>query len=61
MISRPEGTPNYLVTDGKRGLPIGDIAIGLDNKWMFWPSVYRKPVTLRIAGEILHKLEELNQ
>ena len=60
MITLPEGTPNHLVTDGQGGLPIGDIAIGPDHKWVFWPSVYRKPIPHEIAGEILQKLRELN-
>jgi len=61
MIRRPDGTANYLVTDAAHGLPVGDIAPYTAGEWVFWPAVYRKPVTLKIAGEILHILEELNQ
>lgn len=60
MITKSEGTANYLVTNGNRGLPVGDIAPAPGGTWAFWPSVYRQPVSLKIAGEILTCLEELN-
>ncbi len=60
MITQPTGSVNFLVSAGKGSLPIGDI-VHDPTGWLFWPSVYRRPITLTTAGEILHKLEELNQ
>jgi len=59
MISKPEGSAGYVVKDGQCGLPIGDI-VNDPGGWIFWPSVYRRPMTLKIAGEVLSILKELN-
>ncbi len=61
MITRYSGCPHYTVIDKPGCEPIGEIAQHPgDPEWIFWPSVYRKPVSLKIAGEIMAILEELN-
>ena len=60
MIIKPAGVNSYIVKDGPAGLPIGDI-VNDPGGWVFWPSVYRKPIKLKIAGEILNLLQELNR
>jgi hypothetical protein len=59
VITKPDGCDGYVVKDGQGGMPIGDI-VHDSGGWVFWPSVYRKPVTIRTAGEILSILQELN-
>ena len=60
MVQRYDGSNCYVVKEAKGALPTGDIIHDPDG-WVFWPSVYRRPITLRLAGEILHTLENLNR
>jgi len=55
---RKRADERYEVFSGKSNLPTGDV-IKDDVGWVFWPSVYRRPIDLKTAGEILTLLQEL--